>query len=184
MSLKASEQIVLDAIEHYLRAADPELTIAFESFATVTANMALPESEQLGASQSQVPAVKLDNEIAERTKVTFTMWLAILFLVGMVLAGTVLALFSGGRQSGCPGATGAGLSQSRAANGLVHGRSGESCAGISRGPLGRASSRAGQQGRAALTGLRQLVRWRARTASPAPAGSRDLLPSRQLTAGW
>jgi hypothetical protein len=148
MSLKASEQIVLDAIEHYLRTADPELTIAFESFATVTANMALPESEQLGASQ--VPAVKLDTQVAERTKVTFTMWLAILFLVGMVLAGTVLALFSGGRQSGCPGATGPGLSQARAANGLVQGRSAESCDGISGGRLGRArqASRAGGASRA------------------------------------
>jgi hypothetical protein len=145
MSLKASEQIVLDAIEHYLRTADPELTIAFESFATVTANMALPESEQLGASQ--VPAVKPDNQVAERTKVTFTMWLAILFLVGMVLAGTVLALFSGGREGGCPGATGPGLSQARAANGLVHGRYAQSCAGSSRGRLGRAGQTGGPGGR-------------------------------------
>jgi hypothetical protein len=130
MSLKASEQIVLDAIEHYLRTADPELTIAFESFATVTANMELPESEQLGTSQQ--PAVEPDSHIAERTKITFTMWLAILFLVGMVLAGTVLALFSGGRQTGCPGATGSGLAQARAAGGLAQGRYMTSCSGTSR----------------------------------------------------
>jgi hypothetical protein len=133
MSLKASEQIVLDAIEHYLRTADPELTIAFESFATVTANMALPESEQLGASQQ--PVVKPEIHGAERAKITFTMWLAILFLVGMVLAGTVLALFSGARQGGgggCPGAAGAGIAQARAADGLVHGRSMASCSGTSR----------------------------------------------------
>jgi len=131
MSLKASEQIALDAIEHYLRTADPELTIAFESFTTVTANTALPESERLGASHKQ--AVKPDNHVAERTKISFTMWLAILFLVGMVLAGTVLALFSGGRQgSGCPGATGQGLAQSRAADGLMHGRNMASCSGTPR----------------------------------------------------
>jgi Protein of unknown function (DUF3040) len=128
MSLKASEQIVLDAIEHYLRTSDPELAIAFESFASVTANMELPESEQLGAPQK--PAVKPDNDAAERTKITFAMWLAILFLVGMVLAGTVLALFSGGRQSGCPGAAGP-VMQARAANGLVHGRYMASCSGTS-----------------------------------------------------
>jgi hypothetical protein len=136
MSLKASEQIVLDAIEHYLRIADPELTIAFESFATVTANMALPESEQLGASQK--PAVKPDNQVAERTKITFTMWLAILFLVGMVLAGTVLALFSGVRQGGCPGATGQGFAQVKAADQLVHGRYMASCSGTSRTKLRQA----------------------------------------------
>ena len=130
MSLKASEQIVLDAIEHYLRTADPELTIAFESFTTVTANMALPESEQLGASQ--MPAVKPGNPVPERTKITFTAWLAILFLVGMVLAGTVLALFSGGRQSGCPGATGQGFAQTKAADELAHGHSMTSCSGTSR----------------------------------------------------
>jgi hypothetical protein len=180
MSLKASEQIALDAIEHYLRTADPELTIAFESFATVTANMALPESEQLGASQ--MPAVKPDNPVAERTKVTFTMWLAILFLVGMVLAGTVLALFSGGRQSGCTGATGPGLSQARAANGLAHGRYAQSCAGSSRGRLGRAGGIADRA--ASLTGLGQRVRWLWRTASQAPAGSRGLQPSPRPTAGW
>jgi hypothetical protein len=92
--------------------------------------MALPESEQLGASQQ--PVVKSDIHDAERTKITFTMWLAILFLVGMVLAGTVLALFSGARQSGCPGAAGAGIAQARAAGGLVHGRSMASCSGTSR----------------------------------------------------
>jgi hypothetical protein len=129
MSLKASEQIVLDAIEHYLRTTDPELTIAFESFTTVTANMALPESEQLGAFQQ--PAVKPDINGPERTKITFTMWLAILFLVGMVLAGTVLALFSGARQSGCAGASGPGIAQARAANGLAHGRYTTSCSGTS-----------------------------------------------------
>jgi hypothetical protein len=130
MSLKASEQIVLDAIEHHLRTSDPELTIAFESFTTVTANMGLPESEQLGASQK--PAVKPDDQGPERTKITFTMWLAILFLIGMVLAGTVLALFSGGRASGCPGSAAAGYAQARAANGLVHGRYLASCSSDSR----------------------------------------------------
>jgi hypothetical protein len=137
MSLRASEQIALDAIEHYLRTADPELTIAFESFASVTANARLPESEQLGGSQK--PAIKPPDDRQgpgcpnpERTKVTFTMWLAILFLVGMVLAGMVLALFSGGRASGCPGATGAGLAQTRAASGLFHAQAAPSCAGYSR----------------------------------------------------
>jgi hypothetical protein len=132
MSLKASEQIVLDAIEHHLRTADPELAIAFESFTTVTANMALPESEQLGAAQQ--PAVTPDISGPERTKITFTMWLAILFLVGMVLAGTVLALFSGARQggSGCAGAAGPGIAQARTAGGLAHGRYTTSCSGTSR----------------------------------------------------
>jgi hypothetical protein len=137
MSLKASEQIALDAIEHYLRTADPELTIAFDSFASVTANARLPESEQLGGSQK--PALKPpesrqgpDCPSTERTKLTFTMWLAILFLVGMVLAGMVLALFSGGRESGCPGASGAGFAQARATSGLMHGRTASSCGGYSR----------------------------------------------------
>jgi hypothetical protein len=143
MSLKASEQIALDAIEHYLRTADPELSIAFESFASVTAHTQLPESEQLGGSQT--PAIKPpggsqspdgsrspDGPPAERTKLTFTMWLAILFLVGMVLAGMVLALFSGGRQSSCPGATAPGFAQAKAASGLLHGRALPSCTGYSR----------------------------------------------------
>ena len=136
MSLKASEQIALDAIEHYLRTSDPELSIAFESFASVTAHTQLPESEQLG--KSQTPAIKQpddregpDGPAPERTRLTFTMWLAILFLVGMVLAGMVLALFSGGRQSSCPGATGPGFAHARAASGLLHGRPVPSCTGYS-----------------------------------------------------
>jgi hypothetical protein len=137
MSLKASEQIALDAIEHYLRTAEPELSIAFDSFASVTANARLPESEQLGGPQK--PAIMPperrqgpDCPNTERTKLTFTMWLAILFLVGMVLAGMVLALFSGGRESGCPGATGTGFAQTRAASGLTHGRTAPSCGGYTR----------------------------------------------------
>ena len=144
MSLKASEQIALDAIEHYLRAADPELSIAFESFASVTGHAKLPESEQLGGGLGQLggsrtPAIKPpdgrqgpEGPNMERAKLTFTMWLAILFLVGMVLAGMVLALFSGGRESGCPGATGAGFAQARAASGLMHTRTVQSCSGYSR----------------------------------------------------
>jgi hypothetical protein len=152
MSLKASEQIVLDAIEHNLRTADPELSIAFESFTSVTAHLGLPESEQLGGSQK--PAVKPAGQrvqpagqrvqpagqrvqpagqVAERTKITFAMWLAILFLVGMVLAGTVLALFSPARQSSCPGAVGPAFGQARAAGGLVHGRNVPTCSGTSSG---------------------------------------------------
>jgi hypothetical protein len=130
MTLKASEQIVLDAIEHHLRTTDPELAIAFESFTTVTANMALPDSEQLGASQQ--PAVRPDINGPERAKITFAMWLAILFLVGMVLAGTVLALFSGARQGGCAGAAGAGIAQARAAGGLANTRYATACSGNSR----------------------------------------------------
>jgi hypothetical protein len=152
MSLKASEQIVLDAIEHNLRTADPELSIAFESFASVTAHLGLPESEQLGGSgkpavkpsgqrvkpeaQGVQPAgqrVKPAGQGAERTKITFAMWLAILFLVGMVLAGTVLALFSPARQSGCPAATGPAFGQARAAGGFVHGRNGPACSGTPSG---------------------------------------------------
>src|SRR5271165_4456709 len=115
MSLKASEQIALDAIEHNLRIADPELTIAFESFATVTGHAALPQSEQLTGYWR--PPVRPDDQGAEPKKLSFAMRLAIIFLVGMVLAGTALALFSGGRQSGCPQSTGAAFAQSRAAGG-------------------------------------------------------------------
>jgi hypothetical protein len=131
MSLKASEQIVLDAIEHNLRAADPELAIAFESFTTVTANMALPASEQLGGPQK--PTVTASGQCAEPAKITFSMRLAILFLVGMVLAGTLLALFSGARPGGCSGVTRPAFTQSKAASGLLHGRNVQSCYGIPRG---------------------------------------------------
>jgi hypothetical protein len=130
MSLKASEQIVLDAIEHNLRTADPELTIAFESFATVTAHAALPASEQLSGPWK--PAVRPPDEIPEPKKLSFAMRLAIIFLVGMVLAGTALALFSGGRQGGCPAPTGAGFAQAKAAGGAVHGQNAPSCSGTSR----------------------------------------------------
>ncbi len=141
MSLKASEQIALDAIEHYLRTGDPELSIAFESFASVTSHAGLPESEQLGgpgrptvkpAAERVKPAgqeVRPAGQGAERAKITVAMWLAILFLVGMVLAGTVLALFSPARQGGCQGAVG----QARAAGGLMHGRSEPTCSGTSSG---------------------------------------------------
>ena len=132
MSLKASEQIVLDAIEHNLRATDPELSIAFESFTTVTANMALPASEQLDAPQKSV--VTPDGQGAEPVKITFSMRLAIIFLVGMVLAGTVLALFSGGRQGGCSGTTRPAPTQSKAGGDLRHERNVQSCYGI---PWGR-----------------------------------------------
>ena len=127
MSLKASEQIVLDAIEHNLRTADPELSIAFESFATVTANTALPQSEQLGGSR--MPAVRPDGQGEEPAKISFAMRLAIIFLVGMVLAGTALALFSGGRQAGCPASSGSAFAQAKAAGGL-HGRNDPSCSAV------------------------------------------------------
>jgi hypothetical protein len=132
MSLKASEQIALDAIEHHLRTADPELTIAFESFASVTAHAELPQSEQLGGSRK--PPVRPDGPgggpRAEPAKITFAMRLAIIFLVGMVLAGTVLALFSGSRQSGCQASTGPAFAQARAAGGLMHARNAPSCSGF------------------------------------------------------
>ncbi|HTZ92981.1 MAG TPA: hypothetical protein VMB74_11345 [Streptosporangiaceae bacterium] len=130
MSLKASEQIALDAIEHNLRTADPELTIAFESFATVTAHAALPASEQLSGSWKAT--VRPPEEVPEPKKLSFAMRLAIIFLVGMVLAGTALALFSGGRQGGCPSSTGAGVAQARAPGGPLHGGNAPSCSGISR----------------------------------------------------
>ncbi len=129
MSLKASEQIALDAIEHNLRTADPELTIAFESFATVTAHAALPASEQLSGSWK--PAVRPSDEVPEPKKLSFAMRLAIIFLVGMVLAGTALALFSGGRQSGCAGPAGAGYAQAKATGGPLHGQNAPSCSGVS-----------------------------------------------------
>lgn len=129
MSLKASEQIVLDAIEHNLRTADPELTIAFESFTTVTANAELPKSEQLDGPRKV--AVRPDGQGAEPAKISFAMRLAIIFLVGMVLAGTALALFSGGRQSGCPASSRPSFAQAKAAGGLLHGRNAPSCSGIS-----------------------------------------------------
>ena len=131
MSLRASEQIVLDAIEHNLRAADPELAIAFESFTTVTANMALPASEQLGGPQklAETPA----EQDAEPAKITFSMRLAILFLVGMVVAGTVLALFSGARPGGCSVATRPAFTQSKAAGAMMHGRDVQSCSGVTPG---------------------------------------------------
>jgi hypothetical protein len=131
MSLKASEQIALDAIEHNLRTADPELTIAFESFASVTGHAELPQSEQLGGSRK--PPVRPDGPggaRAEPAKITFAMRLAIIFLVGMVLAGTVLALFSGTRQSGCPASTGPAFAQAKAAGGPVHARNAPSCSGF------------------------------------------------------
>src|SRR5262245_62087479 len=127
MSLKASEQIVLDAIEHNLRTADPELTIAFESFTSVTGNTELPESERLGGPRN--PTVRPSGQCAEPAKTTVAMRLAILFLVGMVLAGTVLALFSGGRQSGCPRPPGPAFAQAKAAGGQLHGRNAPSCSG-------------------------------------------------------
>jgi len=134
MSLKASEQIVLDVIEHNLRVADPELSIAFESFTSVTANAALPESEQLSGQQkpAAVPAGQgpQGSEGPEPAKITFAMRLAILFLVGMVLAGTVLALFSGPRHTSCTSSTRPALSQPKALGGLSHARSVPSCSAV------------------------------------------------------
>jgi hypothetical protein len=134
MSLKASEQIVLDVIEHNLRAADPELSVAFESFTTVTAHAALPESEQLSGQHKPTAETASRGpqgpQGPEPAKITFAMRLAILFLVGMVLAGTVLALFSGPRGSGCAGSTGPGTAQAKAAGGLLHGRTAPSCSGL------------------------------------------------------
>ncbi len=128
MSLKASEQIALDAIEHNLRIADPELTIAFESFTTVTANTALPESERLGGPRT--PTVTPADHGPEPAKMTFAMWLTVFFLVGMVLAGTALALFSGASRSGCPGPARPAFAQARTAGGLPPGRTGPSCSGF------------------------------------------------------
>jgi hypothetical protein len=133
MSLKASEQIVLDVIEHNLRVADPELSIAFESFTSVTANAALPESEQLSGQQKPAAAPAGQGPQAaqgpEPAKITFAMRLAILFLVGMVLAGTVLALFSGPRHTSCTGSRPA-LSQSKSLGGVSHARSVPSCSAV------------------------------------------------------
>src|SRR5260370_35470991 len=48
MGLPASEQFVLSVIEDELQTTDPELSIAFASFTSVTYAASMPGTEQLG----------------------------------------------------------------------------------------------------------------------------------------
>ena len=98
MGLPASEQFVLSAIESELQTTDPELAIAFASFTSVTHRASMPVTEQLGTVLP--PAGARTSGAGEGLAWKFVLVLAMLFIVGALLAaGTVMA-FQGRHQNG------------------------------------------------------------------------------------
>jgi hypothetical protein len=90
MGLPASEQFVLSAIENELQTTDPELTIAFASFTSVTYAARMPVTEQLGTVRPLAGVMGTGRR--RRTCMDFVLVLAMLFIVGALLAaGTVIA---------------------------------------------------------------------------------------------
>ncbi len=89
MGLPASEQFVLSAIENELQTTDPELTIAFASFTSVTYAARMPVTEQLGTVRPLAGVTGIGRR--RRTGMDFVLVLAMLFIVGVLLAaGTVI----------------------------------------------------------------------------------------------
>jgi hypothetical protein len=89
MGLPASEQFVLSAIENELQTTDPELTIAFASFARGTDTAQMPVTEQLGTGRPLAGVTSIGRE--RRTGMDFVLVLAMLFVFGALLAvGTVI----------------------------------------------------------------------------------------------
>jgi hypothetical protein len=99
MGLPASEQLVLDTIEYELRNADPQLASAFAAFTSVTRKAALPATEQLGSRQS--PTAIPGCRRTEKAGVPFALRLAMLFVIGALLAFGMVAALSAGRQARC-----------------------------------------------------------------------------------
>jgi hypothetical protein len=98
MGLPASEQFVLSAIESDLRTTDPELIIAFASFTSVTYRASMPVTEQLDTVLPPASATG----IGRRRKIgsEFVLVLAILFLVGALLAAGAVLAFQGRHNNG------------------------------------------------------------------------------------
>jgi hypothetical protein len=99
MGLPASEQLVLDTIEHELRNADPQLASAFAAFTSVTRKAGLPATEQLGSrrSPSAIPGCRRP----EKGGLPFVLRLTLLFVIGALLAVAMVAALSAVRQARC-----------------------------------------------------------------------------------
>jgi hypothetical protein len=99
MSLPASEQLALDLIEYELRNADPQLASAFAAFTSVTRKAGLPATEQLGSRNS--PTAIPGRRHTEKAGFPFALRLAMLFVIGVLLAVGMVAALSAGRQARC-----------------------------------------------------------------------------------
>jgi hypothetical protein len=99
MGLPASEQLALDTIEYELRNADPQLASAFAAFTSVTRKAGLPATEQL--SSRHAPAVIPRVRRAEKTGMPFVLRITMLFVIGALLAVSMVAALSAGRQARC-----------------------------------------------------------------------------------
>ena len=99
MGLPASEQLALDTIACELRNADPQLASAFAAFTSVTRKAGLPATEQLGSRHS--PTVIPGCRRTEKTGMPFVLRLAMLFVIGALLAVGMVAALSAARQARC-----------------------------------------------------------------------------------
>jgi hypothetical protein len=99
--LPASEQLVLDMIDHDLRNADPQLASAFAAFTSVTRRTGVPRTEQLGSGESRtaIPG----GRPAEKAGLPFVLRLTMLFVLGALLAVAMVAALSASRQARCTG---------------------------------------------------------------------------------
>jgi len=98
MGLPASEQFVLSSIESDLRITDPELIIAFASFTSVTYQASMPVTEQLDTVLP--PAGATGTGRRRKAGSEFILVLAILFLVGALLAAGAAIAFQGRHHDG------------------------------------------------------------------------------------
>src|SRR5258706_16395195 len=98
MGLPASEQFVLSAIESDLRITDPELIIAFAPFTSVTYRASMPVTEQLDTVLPPASATGIGRR--RKTGSELVLVLAILFLVGALLAAGAAIAFQGRHNNG------------------------------------------------------------------------------------
>ena len=90
MGLSVIEQLLLDGIENRLAATDPELIGSFAAFSCVTRQAGLPVTEQLSGRDART--APRDCRRGPRPGVAFGLRLALIFLVGtLVAAGAVIA---------------------------------------------------------------------------------------------
>jgi hypothetical protein len=99
MGLPASEQLALDTIAYELMNADPQLASAFAAFTSITRKAGLPATEQLGSRRS--PAAIAGRRRTEKAGMSFVLRLAMLFVIGALLAVGMVAALSASRQARC-----------------------------------------------------------------------------------
>ena len=99
MGLSVVEQLLLDGIESRLAATDPELIGSFAAFSCVTRQAGLPVTEQLSGQDAR--AAPQPCRPTPKPVVGFALRLALIFLIGVLVAGAAVIACSAASSGNC-----------------------------------------------------------------------------------